>query len=77
MIGDFVNVIDNETMRSVGQGKLIRFNRNQILIETQGVYFRNKRLVHFDARVHHFEGYEPPVMLIKKDGKLVKKGDCC
>lgn len=69
-MGEFVNVIDNETMYSVGKGRLISFTRTQIVIED--MYHRRHRRM-FDARVHHFEGYEPPVMLVKKNGELVKK----
>lgn len=68
--GEYVNVIDNKTMRSVGKGRLISYTRTQIVLES---LYRNVPPKMFDARVHHFEGYEPPVMLIKVDGKLVRK----
>ncbi|MBM7598274.1 RNase P/RNase MRP subunit p29 [Virgibacillus halotolerans] len=62
MMGEYVNVVDNETMHSVGKGKLIHFTREQIVI----VHLNRGYKMMFDARVNHFEGYEPPVMLIKK-----------
>lgn len=62
-IGEFVNVVDNKTMKIVGSGKLTVLTREMILIE----WLYDKRYtMNFDARAHHFKGYEPPTMLIKK-----------
>ena len=70
LMGEIVNIIENETMFSVGKGKLISFTRSQIVIED---LYRKRYTKIFDARVHHFEGYEPTVMLVKRNGELVKK----
>lgn len=51
LIGEFVNVVDNKSMRSVGKGRLISFTRTQIVIQL----LNSKIEKMFDSRVHHFE----------------------
>lgn len=68
--GEYVNIIDNQTMQSVGRGRLIRYTRTQVILEP---LYKGGLPRMYDARIHHFEGYEPPVMLIAEGGKLVKK----
>lgn len=75
--GEYVDVICNETMYSVGQGRLVFSGRTHIVIESvrvvqgrQGTFQR-----YYDARVHHFEGYEPPRLKVKIDGKIQLKDE--
>lgn len=63
--GTHVNVISNETMGSIGSGKLLEYTPSTIVIET----VKNKYHVKVDARTHHFKGYEPPVLLVRKRNK--------
>lgn len=68
LLGEYVNVIDNKTMKSVGKGKLTYLSKDEIIIRDKNI----KQT--FDARIHHFEGYEPLVMLIKdENGNLIRK----
>ena len=61
-IREYVNVIDNETMRSVCKGRLVSYTRTQIVVES----LNSKLKYMFDAKYHHFEGYKPKVLLIRK-----------
>jgi len=67
--GELVSIIDNESMEEVGRGRVIEYTPNNIMVED----INSKRRSMFDAKTNHFRGYEPPVMKIRVNGKLIDK----
>lgn len=56
-IGTYVEVVSNKTMETVIKGMLVQFDETIIKVINEG----SNRDV-FDARTHHFRGFEPPYM---------------
>jgi len=52
---DFVEVINNKTMKVVGKGYVTEFTPSTIVI-------RCPHKQTFNARTHHFKGYRPDVI---------------
>lgn len=65
--GDYVEIVDNATMKVIDSGKLIKRTPDIITIDRNPFSRYPKMRKQYDARVHHFHGYTPPRLLVWKD----------
>ncbi|HLR58936.1 MAG TPA: hypothetical protein VK094_00460 [Pseudogracilibacillus sp.] len=60
MYNEYVEVIDNKSMKVVAKGNLKEYTRNLIVLDT------NEGKLKINAKIHHFKGYKPNKLLIYK-----------